>query len=1105
MPLTDVDADVFGATRISPAAFAPDTRRTAGRRVCLVTTEFHGLFRNGGIGTANTGLAMALADAGFDVTVLFANADEYGPRVTTGDFTQLVGHYSRRGITLDYVRPSAPRAFDDPRSASHCVFRHLLNEHFDVVLFNDNGGLGYYALLAKYTGVFPDPPAMLVVTHGPISWVHEINAQRNPNRETLAAMAMERACAERADILISPSHYLIDWMTARGWTLPRGTAVIQNIVGVRNADAQPDRTTSDIKEIVFFGRQEVRKGLFLFCDALEHLQRSVDLAGVTVTFLGKFAHVGELHSGVYIVERTRSWQASVRLATDLGQEDALAYLQRPGVIAVVPSLAENSPCVVMECVLLGVPFLATDSGGTAELVSPPDRSACLFPPDPVILAARLAALLQHGSRAARPAISPAETLTAWLKLLDEVIAAPFAAPADSAGAADQPLVSVCLAHTASSPCSLACLASVMRQTYQRIEIIISRDADAPELTLDPADSRFPVRIIQTGAASAGVARNEAAARADGAYVLFVDAATAVLLPDCVQTLVKAAAGSAADILTGLPALAGSLPPRGADLSWHFPVSGCKELGALENCFGSGVVFTAMAACRDAIRYTTGAPDAVFDWLFLATAVIRGYRHLVVPASLFRLRPTGRSWTDLSAAVRNHRHILHAYRTEPLGDFTRILEMATAFGFVGDLGGDLGGDRIPQGFSPEARQLAHRLALMEPSSREADKLFFAYCCERRLTMLAVDFASLNRDLPQQDVAVMLIKATETAALDAIRRRWVEFRHDVDVTAEVLARARPMLPLTKADLWNEPSQAAIVQRIGFDPGMIQAAGVCPPGTHRMRVTVMPGAGEHDGVEIAIAVCRRRAKLTLSDDQPLNQPGTAFSGWLSVASPEAHVVCIASLLEPADDVADLYLLSRWSGNGPCPAATIVWSQIVAEVSVAGGEATSAIEQGNLFQPVPREVVEQGILLTDVSEFPFPVFVPGERTLLHPVPRKTALVCLPGALPAGAFGFQAIVTVTDERAHPVDFGIWIRPPDPDGPSEPALSETEGFSGWLSVRQPLVHHRLSLVLPEPATQALDVYLATRVSDHADVHFCHAYWNSLCSIEGFTPGAVSGD
>jgi len=56
------------------------------RKVCLVTTEFHGLFKNGGIGTANTGLALTLAGAGFDVTVAFADADEKGPRLKEGNF-----------------------------------------------------------------------------------------------------------------------------------------------------------------------------------------------------------------------------------------------------------------------------------------------------------------------------------------------------------------------------------------------------------------------------------------------------------------------------------------------------------------------------------------------------------------------------------------------------------------------------------------------------------------------------------------------------------------------------------------------------------------------------------------------------------------------------------------------------------------------------------------------------------------------------------------------------------------------------------------------------------------------------------------------------------
>src|SRR5579862_6843914 len=81
---------------------APQLRR---RKVCFVTIEFHGLFKNGGIGTANTALAIALAKVGFDVTVAIANSDESGPRLAVGDFADLRVQWGRRGITLDYVRP----------------------------------------------------------------------------------------------------------------------------------------------------------------------------------------------------------------------------------------------------------------------------------------------------------------------------------------------------------------------------------------------------------------------------------------------------------------------------------------------------------------------------------------------------------------------------------------------------------------------------------------------------------------------------------------------------------------------------------------------------------------------------------------------------------------------------------------------------------------------------------------------------------------------------------------------------------------------------------------------------------------------------------------
>ena len=362
------------------------TRQGEGRpRICLVTTEFHGLFKNGGIGTANTGLALTLAQADFDVTVAFADSDENGPRVKNGSFLELKKKYRELGITLDFVRtsPLITRAFDDPRSASFCVYQYLKQQDFDVVYFNDCGGQGYYSLLAKHVGVFDNAPFMYVVSHGAQDWVLELNSVLYWDRQPVITAYMERRCVALADALISPSQYLVDWMTSRGWVLPAKVLVVENVVRLPDSVARLARTATSavIDEVVFFGRLEVRKGLVLFCDAIDVLNRLSDLSGVRITLMGKFSDVAGLHSGIYAAERARRWRSALRILCKYGQEEALDYLIRRPVLAVIPSLAENSPCVVAECLQLGVPLIATDSGGTAELIASEDRDRCLVGPD----------------------------------------------------------------------------------------------------------------------------------------------------------------------------------------------------------------------------------------------------------------------------------------------------------------------------------------------------------------------------------------------------------------------------------------------------------------------------------------------------------------------------------------------------------------------------------------------------------------------------------------------------------------------------------------------------------------------------------------------------
>ena len=191
--------------------------------------------------------------------------------------------------------------------------------------------------------------------------------------------------------------------------------MIQNALPV--APPAAPRVAAPIDEIVFFGRLEARKGVDLFLAAYSRLCATRDMSRIKVTFLGKFSRIEGVHSGVYVLERTRGWPAAPSLITELGQEDALKYLSRPGVLAVTPSRAENSPCVVAECLIAGVPFIATDSGGTAELIAEADRARTLCAPTPESLAERIAGALDAGAPRAELAVAQSVSRQGWLDLV----------------------------------------------------------------------------------------------------------------------------------------------------------------------------------------------------------------------------------------------------------------------------------------------------------------------------------------------------------------------------------------------------------------------------------------------------------------------------------------------------------------------------------------------------------------------------------------------------------------------------------------------------------------------------------------------------------------
>ena len=174
----------------------------------------------------------------------------------------------------------------------------------------------------------------MIGTHGPILWVKEGNQDYLRDLGELEIDHMERTCVAAADAVVSPSQYLLEWMERNNWELPRQTFVAPYIrpYGVTPTNPDPAKKKHAVRELVFFGRLELRKGLKLFCDAIDYLCADDENQDFEVSFLGKETQIYGRSSIGYISDRSKKWNVAWRLISDEFQAGAIEYLKGMGAL-----------------------------------------------------------------------------------------------------------------------------------------------------------------------------------------------------------------------------------------------------------------------------------------------------------------------------------------------------------------------------------------------------------------------------------------------------------------------------------------------------------------------------------------------------------------------------------------------------------------------------------------------------------------------------------------------------------------------------------------------------------------------------------------------------
>jgi len=552
---------------------------TPGRylKVCIATEDIVGPIRNGGIGTTYTHLALLLAEAGHDTTILYLR----GSHCENQNIDYWLEWYKQRGVAFIPIKPATDIVSPADRWTGPMValYRYLQQNRYDMVHVSEWRGSACLCLLAKKQGLAFQDTIFCVKSSSP--WLWNCEAQLGPLDQVsdLVKIYAERLSVELADLVVGGSAYLLRWMLAHGYHLPAGRTFVQpNVIKPVNIPAELLRNRPlpgnrvPVSEIVFFGRLEHRKGLDIFCDAISDLV-SEGVSLPPVTFMGKFGAripgYEEMTVEAYIHEKAGQWPMPWKILSDYNQIEALTYLHGPGRLAVIASVIENSPLTVYEATHFGIPFIATDVGGAAELIKREHQEAVLTHPHPVPLADKIREALAQGGMVAAPSFDNSQNLGQWLNFHSQmsVIIDQKAWPStsipkedvkrpDKAGRGQLPRTSVCLVVNDDNREHISSILTFLLEAVQGdFEVLLVDDGSAGSKTYHwirhlqghPDMQTGKLRVFRCRRFGLAAARNFGAQQAAGDFILFIDPG-AMPRAEVVKVLASAAAHSDSDVL-----------------------------------------------------------------------------------------------------------------------------------------------------------------------------------------------------------------------------------------------------------------------------------------------------------------------------------------------------------------------------------------------------------------------------------------------------------------------------------------------------------------------------------------------------------------------------
>ncbi|MDY6782545.1 MAG: glycosyltransferase [Cyanobacteriota bacterium] len=369
------------------------------RVALLVTTEYEGISRNGGIGTYYRTLSEKLTAAGFYTILLLSQTTQKFQGQS--NYTALKHIFStqecREVLKLPPPQERLLLQFHEWQWVERdnycalfwaCAIAEEFKNAYIYIEFPEMLGLGYRTVQAKRAGVLGKNCAIAVTLHSGQEWLaeaHESYTSTAPHW-FWQTNHYERYSFERADFAFFPSYFLKEkverygWKTSHALHLPYCFSPLEPSSQklILREDLQQAIATNRIS-VIFFGRLEERKGLFDFLEAIQLLDsRLTDQ--IQFLFLGKSVPLQVLglqglDSQQYIQQVLGS-NYQYKIVTDLFSREAIQFIrQLNSPIVCLTSSQENFPHTALEMGQLSISLVVADTGGFRETLNLVERTA----------------------------------------------------------------------------------------------------------------------------------------------------------------------------------------------------------------------------------------------------------------------------------------------------------------------------------------------------------------------------------------------------------------------------------------------------------------------------------------------------------------------------------------------------------------------------------------------------------------------------------------------------------------------------------------------------------------------------------------------------------